>query len=1046
MPAQVEIRLLGVFGVVLDGRPVPAGAWPRRQAASLVKLLALAPGRRLHREQVVDALWPDLGVEEAAPRLHKLAHYARRALGEDRDAVVLRDERVALLPGADVVVDAHAFQEAAEQALAEGTPAAAAAAAERYTGTLLADDRYEPWAEGPRDRLRLLHLELLRRAGRWEQLLAEDPADEEAHLALMRRHAGSGDVRAGLRQFERMDRALRNELGVAPSPAARALRDRLLAALPGPLAPGAGRDGGHRLVGRERELGWLERQLSEAAGGRGRAVLVSGPAGVGKSALLDRSCALAMRLGWRAGRGGAAAVEGAWPYAPALEALADLCRRHPALLDGLDDTYREEIDRALAGRELTWSGEGTHQRLFVAAAELLRLAAAGPGLLLAVDDLHEADEASLRLLHYLARCAPHERAVLLLAHRPGGGRVLDEIRRSLLGRRLAVALELRPLGRAATATLVRGHLAGASEELVEHVWAVSGGLPFTVLELARGVRPGSQALPAPGPQALAGLAAGTREVLQRAAVVGATFDTDQFVALSGLAEGEAYAELDAALTALVLERTGSGYRFRHALVRDALLADLPPHRRRGVHRDAAERLAALGASPAQVAHHLVEAGEPAAAVPFVLRAVETEAAMGAYRDALGLVEAVRGAAGGDDLARLLALRAELLSTVGDAAAVQACREALAAADPAGGRRIRARMARAAISAGDLDTAAAALEGLEPDGGPADSLILLARGGYAYFSGDLDGAWAAVSQARRLLPDNQGSWHYLDLVALQGLIAHNRGEWFERLRLELRQTRDEPALAIAVFDSNLCVAEYLLYGPTPYQEVIELARALRRTAQRAGILRAVAFAAALVGEAALLAGDLPTAERELREAADLHREIGASAGEAHSLQRLAEVRLAQGRREEADRLLARALVLARWSPTANHLLQRVHGTMIAAEPDAAAARVAVERAEAALGVQDTCQFCAIMLAVPAAIACADAGDLDEARRHLATAERSLSLWEGTAWQGAILEARAHLAGAEGDAGRSDRLLGEAGRLFERAGQPLDAARCRATAAR
>src|SRR4030095_16062117 len=153
-------------------------------------------------------------------------------------------------------------------------------------------------------------------------------------------------------------------------------------------------------------------------------------------------------------------------------------------------------------------------------------------------------------------------------------------------------------------------------------------------------------------------------------------------------------------------------------------------------------------------------------------------------------------------------------------------------------------------------AAAAVEGVELDGGPADSLILLARGGYAYFSGDLDGAWAAVSQARRLLPDNQGSWHYLDLVALQGLIAHNRGEWFERLRLELRQTRDEPALAIALFDSNLCVAEYLLYGPTPYQEVIELARSLRQAAERGGLLRAAAFADALIGEAALLAGALP----------------------------------------------------------------------------------------------------------------------------------------------------------------------------------------------
>ncbi len=72
---------MGTFEVVLDGRPVATDAWPRRQAASLVKLLALSPGRQRHREQVIDLLWPDLIVADAAPRLHKLAHYARLALG-----------------------------------------------------------------------------------------------------------------------------------------------------------------------------------------------------------------------------------------------------------------------------------------------------------------------------------------------------------------------------------------------------------------------------------------------------------------------------------------------------------------------------------------------------------------------------------------------------------------------------------------------------------------------------------------------------------------------------------------------------------------------------------------------------------------------------------------------------------------------------------------------------------------------------------------------------------------------------------------------------
>jgi tetratricopeptide (TPR) repeat protein len=212
-------------------------------------------------------------------------------------------------------------------------------------------------------------------------------------------------------------------------------------------------------------------------------------------------------------------------------------------------------------------------------------------------------------------------------------------------------------------------------------------------------------------------------------------------------------------------------------------------------------------------------------------------------------------------------------------------------------------------------------GLQPDGGPADGSILLARGLAAYFRGDIDGASAAVDEARRRI-DGPSDWRLLELVTLQGLIAHDRGEWFGRLRHELHRTRQAPAVATAVFDAHLCVAEYLLYGPTPYPEVMALGRALRETAQRAGALRAVAFASALTGEAALLSGDLATAEHDLSEAVDLHTDIGAPAGQAHALQRLAELRVIQGDRAEARRLLQRAYPLARWSSMAMHLVQRI----------------------------------------------------------------------------------------------------------------------------
>jgi tetratricopeptide (TPR) repeat protein len=347
-------------------------------------------------------------------------------------------------------------------------------------------------------------------------------------------------------------------------------------------------------------------------------------------------------------------------------------------------------------------------------------------------------------------------------------------------------------------------------------------------------------------------------------------------------------------------------------------------------------------------------------------------------------------------------------------------------------------------AGDLATAEAALDGLETDGGPDDADILLARGKYALFTADFDAAQVAAQQAQRLILAGQRNGQVLDLVTLRGLLAHRSDQWFVQMGAELYRTIRDPGMAGAIFDGYLCSAEYLLYGPTPYAEVIELARDLRETAERGGARRAAAFARALSGEAALLSGDLDLAAAELAEARDRHRELGSAAGEAHSLQRLAEVRLAQGDAAGARRLLERALPLARSSVVAKHLLHRLFGTMIGAAASPREARHVVDRAEALLGWDDVCSFCSIMLAVPAAIACARDGDLPAARRYLAAAGRSAEVWRGTAWEAALAEAHAAVAAAGGDAGTARTRLRWAAEAFQRAGQPLDAERCRAGA--
>ena len=201
------MTLLGDFSVEVGGTPVPP-AWSRRNAAALVKLLALTPGRRLHRAGHRRAVAGRKALDEASPRLHKAAYFARKALGRP-DAVVLRDELVALLPEADVAIDVPAF-EGGRVRPGQRFGGRGERRAGRPGGTLLPHDLYEPWAEDLRERLRQHEL-LLRQAQRLN-IVALEPTDEDAHLELMRSRIAAGDRRGALRHFDRMERVLGREL------------------------------------------------------------------------------------------------------------------------------------------------------------------------------------------------------------------------------------------------------------------------------------------------------------------------------------------------------------------------------------------------------------------------------------------------------------------------------------------------------------------------------------------------------------------------------------------------------------------------------------------------------------------------------------------------------------------------------------------------------------------------------------------------------------------------------------------------------------------
>lgn len=296
------------------GREVDPSAWRRRTSRSLVKLLALSPRRRMHRDEIIEHLWPEQDPEAGAANLRVVLHAARQALqppspgqpdGERGAFVQVIEDEIALSPGEQVWVDVEAFERAAARAARTGAVADLRAAVDLYTGELLPEDRYEDWASARRERLRGQHLSLLGRlaaaleaegdvAGAidaLERVVDSDPTDEAVSRRLMRAYAGSGQRHRALRLFRRLRDALERDLETMPEPETQQVYADILAGASGVAEPrhAAPSEAPPRhnvrlplttFVGREEELGQARERLGAA-----RLVTLSGAAGAGKTRL-----------------------------------------------------------------------------------------------------------------------------------------------------------------------------------------------------------------------------------------------------------------------------------------------------------------------------------------------------------------------------------------------------------------------------------------------------------------------------------------------------------------------------------------------------------------------------------------------------------------------------------------------------------------------------------------------------------------------------------------------------------------------------------------
>jgi len=1036
LPPLLEVRLLGAFAVAIDGAEVAATHWTALRASHLVQLLCLQPRHRATRDLIVDALWPQLDPEAGAANLRKAVYHVRQTLRR-HDAVVGQGNEWVLWPAGQVVVDADAFEQAALQALQDGNPSACADAAQRYAD-LLPGARYEAWTEPARERLQALCAALWRAAARWERLARLDPTDEEAHRELMAQALAVGQRASALHWYARLREALQQELGITPDAQTQALYERCVAGLPA---------AGPAFIGRALELariaGWLQLPALERPGG----IVLCGPPGIGKSALCREAVLQARSQGWASVR------VHALPDGPSHGLVAALAQRlivdDPQRLDCIGTAARSVLAQLVpqAGLAPALPGPLGRHQVVGAIRRLLLAAAEQAPLLLLADDVHLAAEADVEVLMQLVAAGPP--LCLLLTMRPVSedtplARGIARLQRAGTLQRL----DVEALGADESTRLVASTLSAPVEDrVVAQIVLAAQGNPFAAIELAHGAGPGALG-PLPGNTAdaiarrLCDVSASQRAYLSWLALCGEDVALAVLEPLAVVAQSPAFPALDAALAAGVLVVVEGHYRFRHALVRQALVEQITPHQRRRMHRALAVLLSDLAVAPATVARHWLAAGQPHEAAPWLLAGAREAMRLAAFADALQLLAPLLAHAAAHPEA--LRLRAEALDAQGDPAALCAYRVAASVASAADSHDLRAKAALAQVKLGDPKGALLALQGVSPVSVEGRLCEALAWSGAAALGVADPAVGTAKSAVARRLALASGDTAALVIASwAQAAAAHARGELHRSVWADLHETRHAPQLAVRVFDGHLCITQRFLYGARPYPEVIAFADAIAGEARRLGAARGHAFGTTLRGEAELLAGDLAAAQQHLREGARLHRAISGPVGEALSVQRLAEVALLQGRPEEARALLDEALDLARQTDIGFHLLDRIYGTRIMLHADdPAAALSALEEASASVrGPLETCPGCRITFAVPAAIAAARAGQVALAEHHAAqSAYLAQVVMRLPAWHAAHAEVLGHIERARQADATAALHFQAAANGFRQAGQPLDAARC------
>ena len=653
----LRVGILGDLIAERDGARLPLGGLQQR---SVVALLVLARGQVLLAERLIDDLWGESPPASATATLHSYVSRLRTVLNGSVDgtgaatpALVRQGPGYRLDVAADSV-DSDRFERTLQDAAGMAPQrrlGALSGALALWRGPALADFRGRAWADAAgarldglrevaRDQLlaaRLDNGDAAVLVPELERLVAEDPLREERWRLLavaLYRSARQADALGALRRARDV---LADELGVDPGAALRQLEADVLAQAPSldvaaqPLStvepspslavPATARPPRptEPIMERDRELRELAHAVGDAAGGRGGIVLLEGPAGIGKTRLLEEARRLATEEGLQPATARGSQLERGYGFGVVRQLL------EPFLVGGGGARHLRDhaaaasvvFDADPAGSAVPTDGFGVLNGLYWLVADL----AGERPLLLSIDDLQWCDASSLRFLTFLAGRLEQLPVVVVATLRTGETATDDDLLADIGAAPAAVVVRPGPLSGEAVAGLVRQRLGDEAAPTFTAACArTTGGNPLLLRQLLRAleserVRPdaahadtvtaiGSRAISSTVVLRLRRLPAPASEVARAIAVLGEDAALPAVSALAEVAEEDVNAAVGVLARAEIL-RASHPLGFVHPLVAEAVYRDLAPGDRARAHDRAARILASAGAPAEQVAAHLL---------------------------------------------------------------------------------------------------------------------------------------------------------------------------------------------------------------------------------------------------------------------------------------------------------------------------------------------------------------------------------------------------------------------------------------------------------